>query len=190
MSLQAVELRSADEVRAHAASVRAKMRAGYSPSQVFLDASDLQKKLAVTAAERDEFRSKCAELQAAYDRLLMTSTSAAASVKSASPSIKRGVGVKEVLRVVADLYRVATHEIIDRNTYGYMIEPRDVSIYLLRIIKGMSLNAVGEAIGGRHHTTCLHAFNKVALRRRGDAAFDQKIMSLIAVLDGAKDAKA
>lgn len=188
MSLQAVELHSADEVRAHAASVRARMRSAYSPSQSFIDVTELRRQLSEVTVERDSYQAKCAELQTAYERLLINSTSAAATQPSPS-SVKKTVGVKDVLRVVADLYRIASHEIPSRNTYGYIIEPRDVAIYLLRTVKTMQLKAIGAALGGRHHTTCLHAFNKVALRRRSDPAFDQKIVSLTAALAEADNAK-
>ena len=47
--------------------------------------------------------------------------------------------------------------------------PRQVAMFLAKDITPMSLPAIGEAFGGRDHTTVLHACRTIADLRRNDA---------------------
>ena len=57
--------------------------------------------------------------------------------------------------------------------------PRQIAVYIARQLTVASLQEIGQAFGGRHHTTVLHAINKIDEMRRSDKASDRVIMRLM-----------
>jgi chromosomal replication initiator protein len=68
----------------------------------------------------------------------------------------------EVVRKVADVFGVTVDRILGRNRSQEVALPRQVAMYLLREESNFSLPQIGEALGGRDHTTVMHGYQKVA----------------------------
>jgi chromosomal replication initiator protein len=62
--------------------------------------------------------------------------------------------------------------------------PRQVAMYLTRELTKRSLPAIGEAFGGRHHTTVLHAIRTVVQRMNEDPLDRADVLALRKVLEG------
>ena len=56
--------------------------------------------------------------------------------------------------------------------------PRQIAMYIARQLTGASLQQIGREFGGRHHTTVLHAINKIDEMRRSEKALDRTIVRL------------
>ena len=56
--------------------------------------------------------------------------------------------------------------------------PRQVAMYLAKKLSGESLPAIGQMMGGKHHTTVLHSVRKVAREIREDPAIDKLVARL------------
>jgi chromosomal replication initiator protein len=67
-----------------------------------------------------------------------------------------------VVTAVADAFGVSVDQLIGANRSRDVALPRHVAMYLLRKEANISLPQIGEAFGGRDHTTVMHACNKVA----------------------------
>jgi chromosomal replication initiator protein len=52
-------------------------------------------------------------------------------------------------------------------------------MYIVRQLTGVSLQEIGRAFGGRHHTTVLHSINKIEAMRRSDMTLGRTIMPLM-----------
>ena len=75
---------------------------------------------------------------------------------------------EDVVRAVADVFGVTVDEIMGRDRSREVALPRQVAMYLLRS-ENISLPQIGEALGGRDHTTVMYACEKVAdLLERND----------------------
>ncbi len=59
---------------------------------------------------------------------------------------------------------------------------RQVSMYLARHVGGWSLQQIGRFYNGRHHTTVLHAVEKIEVLKRSERAVDLLIEDLITAL--------
>jgi chromosomal replication initiator protein len=68
-----------------------------------------------------------------------------------------------VQRAVADYYDVRIADLRGRSRQRQIVQPRQMAMYLCKqLIPSMSLNDIGEAFGGKDHTTVLYACNKVS----------------------------
>jgi chromosomal replication initiator protein len=83
-----------------------------------------------------------------------------------------------VLRVVAEYYGLSQEELLSRNRANKVSEPRQVAMYLLREETDASFPAIGEALGGRDHTTVLHGYEKIARLMDQDAKLRRDIIQM------------
>jgi chromosomal replication initiator protein len=67
-----------------------------------------------------------------------------------------------VLEVVAKAYGVSTERLLGRERSREIVLPRQVAMYLLREDVNVSLPQIGDALGGRDHTTVMYACDKVS----------------------------
>lgn len=68
----------------------------------------------------------------------------------------------QVLYAVANAFGISPEKILGRDRSRDIALPRQVTMYLLREEAHISLPQIGEAIGGRDHTTVMYACDKVA----------------------------
>ena len=76
---------------------------------------------------------------------------------------------EQVVQIVARAFNIKTEQILGRNRSRNFALPRHVAMYLMREDANISLPQIGEKMGGRDHTTVMHACDKVAnLMERDD----------------------
>jgi Bacterial dnaA protein helix-turn-helix len=63
------------------------------------------------------------------------------------------------------------------NRRAYVL-PRQLAIYIVRQLTGAALQEIGREFGNRHHTSVLHAINKIEAMRRTDEALNRTITRL------------
>src|SRR5262249_50708911 len=69
-------------------------------------------------------------------------------------------------------------ELTVRTNRRVYVLPRQIAMYLARQLTGASLQEIGREFGGRHHTTVLHAVDRIEGMRRSDRALDCAIRRL------------
>ena len=67
-----------------------------------------------------------------------------------------------IMEVVARYYNVSVTEILSNRRSKDVTVPRQVAMYLCRFVLNMTFPKIGEAFGGKDHTTVIHACNKVS----------------------------
>ncbi|MBI2903113.1 MAG: chromosomal replication initiator protein DnaA [Candidatus Methylomirabilis oxyfera] len=83
-----------------------------------------------------------------------------------------------IQRAVADFFRVKVEDLKSKERNQGIVLPRQVAMYLSRTMTPSSLPAIGEAFGGKDHTTVIHACEKIKRRLAGDDGFRRQIESL------------
>lgn len=73
----------------------------------------------------------------------------------------RSVTVDDIQKTVADYYKVKVADILSGSRLRAVSRPRQMAMYLARELTTMALPALGEAFGGRTHTTVLHACKSI-----------------------------
>lgn len=86
--------------------------------------------------------------------------------------------IPRIVKQVAAAFGVTAKELLGPSRLRRVLLPRQVAMYLARELSGLSLPRIGEAFGGRDHTTILHACRKVEAGLPGDAVLDGTIRQL------------
>jgi chromosomal replication initiator protein len=69
---------------------------------------------------------------------------------------------QDVLRAVENIFGISEERLLGRDRSREVALPRQIAMYLLRQEANTSLPQIGEALGGRDHTTVMYACEKVA----------------------------
>lgn len=68
---------------------------------------------------------------------------------------------KDILEAVAKFYDIKKEELIGKGRKKELVWPRQITIYIMREEINTSYPTIGQELGGRDHTTAMHAYNKV-----------------------------
>ena len=84
--------------------------------------------------------------------------------KALSDIIKQSsqpITVERIKKVVADYFGIEVESLSDKRRTMNVVIPRQIAMYLTREYTELSLPQIGEAFGGRDHTTVMHAYAKI-----------------------------
>jgi len=96
----------------------------------------------------------------------------------------RQVSVENIQKTVADFYKIKVSEMYSKKRSRNIARPRQIAMALAKELTTLSLPDIGDAFGGRDHTTVLHACRKVAELRSTTPEITRDFDSLIQVLRG------
>jgi chromosomal replication initiator protein len=85
---------------------------------------------------------------------------------------------RQVLQAVADVFGLSFDELLGRSRSREISLPRQVAMYLMREEVNASLPQIGEALGGRDHTTVMYACEKVADLIERDDRFRRQVLQI------------
>ena len=71
------------------------------------------------------------------------------------------VKIEEIQRLVANHYNVSRADILSSRRTATVVRPRQIAMYLSKMLTLRSLPEIGRRFGGRDHTTVLHAVRKI-----------------------------
>ncbi len=74
----------------------------------------------------------------------------------------KSLSPKEIIDAVAKFYEISSKEVIGKSRKKELVWPRQIAIYLIREELQSSYPNIGEVMGGRDHTTAMHAYNKIS----------------------------
>ena len=91
----------------------------------------------------------------------------------------RQVSIDNIQRTVAEYYNIKISDILSKRRTRTIARPRQMAMALAKELTNHSLPEIGEAFGGRDHTTVLHACRKIAELRESntDVSEDYKNLS-------------
>ena len=99
-------------------------------------------------------------------------------------SSERKVTIEEVKRRVADYYNLRLNDLISPRRARAVARPRQVAMFLCKLLTSKSLPEIGRGFGGRDHTTVIHAVKKIEELRLTDPQIDEDIENLRRILEG------
>ncbi|WP_455482071.1 chromosomal replication initiator protein DnaA [Bartonella sp. B35(2025)] len=71
------------------------------------------------------------------------------------------IRIEEIQRAVARHYNVSKQDLLSNRRTRTVVKPRQVAMYLAKMLTPRSLPEIGRRFGGRDHTTVLHAVRKI-----------------------------
>ncbi|MDR2517639.1 MAG: chromosomal replication initiator protein DnaA [Spirochaetaceae bacterium] len=83
-----------------------------------------------------------------------------------------------IIKVVADYYSLSHIDIKGKKRSQNIVFPRQLAMYITREITEFSTTEIGQAFGGRDHSTVMHSCNRIEERNKTDPTMDQTIETL------------
>ena len=96
----------------------------------------------------------------------------------------RQLSIEHIQKTVADYFKIKVADMYSKKRTRVIARPRQVAMWLAKELTPMSLPAIGEAFGGRDHTTVLHACRTITELRLGDHQLNHDVHVLTQVLRG------
>ena len=88
---------------------------------------------------------------------------------------KKGITYKQILKTVSSFYDITLDDLILKNRKKEVVRPRQIAMYLMRHELQFSYPGIGEKLGGRDHTTAIHAFEKISKNLLDDEKLSEEI---------------
>lgn len=115
-------------------------------------------------------QSNIRELEGALNRVVAFADLSGASLNGRLADValadllpqRREISTSQVLDQVAREFEVSSEKLLSRDRSREVALPRQIAMYLLRKEINASLPQIGDALGGRDHTTVMYAIEKVA----------------------------
>ncbi len=139
----------------------------------------------------ERVRSNVRELEGALKRVIAnaTFTGREISIDQVRESLRdliaiqdRQVGIDNIQRTVADYYKIRTSDLLAKKRTRSVARPRQLAMALARELTNHSLPEIGDAFGGRDHTTVLHACRKIEEIRESHRDINEDYRNLLRLL--------
>jgi chromosomal replication initiator protein len=85
------------------------------------------------------------------------------------------VRIEDIQRIVSRHYNVSKTELLSNRRTRTIVKPRQVAMYLSKVMTPRSLPEIGRRFGGRDHTTVLHAVRKIENLSTNDNTLAQEL---------------
>ena len=96
---------------------------------------------------------------------------------------RRRITIDEIQRTVCQFYRIARSEMSSKRRARAVVRPRQVAMYLSKVLTPRSYPEIGRKFGGRDHSTVIHAVRLIEDLRQRDADMDGDVRSLLRQLE-------
>ena len=141
----------------------------------------------------EQIRSNVRELEGALHRLVASAnfTGRTIDVDLARDALRdlldahqRQVNIQNIQKTVADYFKMRVSDLHSRKRSRQIARPRQMAMALAKELTSMSLPEIGDAFGGRDHTTVLHAQRKIKALLQTDPKIKEDHQALLRLLLG------
>ena len=94
-------------------------------------------------------------------------------------NINEEITPKAIVEQVSRYFNVSKEDIYSEKRPAHILLARQIAMYITREMTGLSLQLIGDELGGKNHSTVLHAINKIEGMVDSDPKFAQKISELM-----------
>lgn len=151
--------------------------------------AELPQEVAFFVAKR--IRSNIRELEGALRRVVANAkfTNRAISLDFAKESLRdllalqeKLVTIENIQKTVGEYFKIRIADLLSKKRSRSIARPRQIAMALAKELTNHSLPEIGDAFGGRDHTTVLHACRKIVELRRSDAKVSEDFLNLLRTL--------
>ena len=137
------------------------------------------------------FRSNVRELEGALNRVFAHSnlTGQAITLDFVQMALRdllliqdKQITIENIKKTVAEYYKIRLADLLSKRRNRSVARPRQLAMALAKDLTGHSLPEIGDAFGGRDHTTVLHACRKINELRQSDQKIQEDYNNLGKIL--------
>lgn len=96
----------------------------------------------------------------------------------------RQISIENIQKTVADYYKIKVSDMYSKKRTRIIARPRQMAMAIAKELTPLSLPDIGEAFGGRDHTTVLHGYRRINELRASDPIINRDYNALIHILRG------
>lgn len=85
------------------------------------------------------------------------------------------VRIEDIQKIVARQFNVSKNDLLSNRRTRVIVRPRQIAMYLAKVMTPRSLPEIGRRFGGRDHTTVLHAVRKIESMTSDDQKLEHEI---------------
>jgi chromosomal replication initiator protein len=156
-----------------------------------IESVDLPEEVAFFIAKR--IRSNIRELEGALRRVVANSqfTGSEITLEFAKQALKdllsmqeRLVSIENIQKTVADYFKLRVADLLSKRRSRSVARPRQIAMTLAKELTNHSLPEIGDAFGGRDHTTVLHGYRRITELRKTENRVNEDYLNLLRTLTG------
>ena len=106
------------------------------------------------------------------------------ALKDLIGAVNRQITVENIQKTVADYFKIKVADLFSKKRSRQIARPRQVAMWLAKNLTSQSYPSIGDAFGGRDHTTVLHAVRTIDSLRAKDNELNHDVHVLLQVLKG------
>lgn len=91
-------------------------------------------------------------------------------------SAPKNISPNDIIKSVSEFFEISVADLTGKRRKKEIVEPRQITMYILRETLGLSYPFIGEKLGKRDHTTAIHACEKISREITQNTILNQKIM--------------
>ncbi len=92
------------------------------------------------------------------------------------------VTIENIQKIVAEYFNIRRSDLLSKSRSRSVARPRQMAMALAKELTNHSLPEIGQAFGGRDHTTVLHACRKIKQLKQSDSKIDEDYNNLLRIL--------
>jgi len=119
---------------------------------------------------------------AQFTQQLVTVDLAKEALKDLLALQQKMVTLENIQKTVADYYKIRVADLLSKRRTRNIARPRQMSMAISKELTSHSLPEIGDAFGGRDHTTVLHAVRKINELKETDHRIEEDFNSLIRII--------
>ena len=96
----------------------------------------------------------------------------------------RLVSIENIQKTVADYFKIRVADLLSKRRSRSVARPRQIAMALAKELTNHSLPEIGDAFGGRDHTTVLHGCRRVRALKETDKRVEEDYLNLLRTLTG------
>jgi chromosomal replication initiator protein len=97
---------------------------------------------------------------------------------------ERLVTIENIQKTVAEYFKIRVADLLSKRRNRSIARPRQVAMALARELTNHSLPEIGDAFGGRDHTTVMHACERIRALRETERRTGEDYLNLLRILTG------
>ncbi len=139
----------------------------------------------------ERFRSNVRELEGALNRVIANSklTGNPINMEFVQYALRdllllqdKQITIENIQKTTAEYFKVRVAELLSKRRSRSVARPRQIAMALSKDLTNHSLPEIGDAFGGRDHTTVLHACRKIAELKKTDQKIEEDYINLERIL--------
>ena len=134
------------------------------------------------------FRSNVRELEGALNRVVANAnlTGQAITLDFTKHALKDLLKIQDkqltlanIQKMTAEYYKIRVADLLSKRRNRSITRPRQMAMTITKDLTNHSLPEIGDAFGGRDHTTVIHAYKKIKELRETENAIEEDYLNLV-----------